>query len=152
MMTLRSHMIIAALVASAPLLHADNGTIRINEDPQLTNIVYANKNTPIKNMDEAVSVNGYRVQIYSSNNAKKAKEEAFELQKTLQKMYPEMLTHVSYAAPFWKVRIGDFASYFSALTFSRRLQEEMPRYATEIFVIKDDNTNPIRFSEVKEPE
>ena len=88
--------------------------------------------------DDAILAGGFRVQLYSSNNAYKAKKDAMSLEKELNNLYPDQHIYVSYAAPFWKVRIGDFTSYFDALTFSQRLKAAFPQYSNEIYIIKED--------------
>ena len=52
-------------------------------------------------------VNGFRVQVYSSNTQQRAKNESISLQQELEKR----LSHPVYVIsepPFWKVRIGNF--------------------------------------------
>ncbi len=85
---------------------------------------------------ENVEVAGYRVQIYSSNRQQEAKMEAMRLEK-------EMLTkldvpvYVNYAPPFWKVRIGDFATYEEAQEFKNSFIREFPELMGDTYVVRD---------------
>ena len=56
---------------------------------------------------ELVEVDGYRVQIYSSNQQQTAKTEALDLETRLKERVNHTI-YVQYLPPFWKVRIGDF--------------------------------------------
>ena len=56
---------------------------------------------------ELVQIQGYRVQVYSSNRQRTAKDEAFALEKRLQEAQLQASVYVLYTPPFWKVRLGE---------------------------------------------
>ena len=62
---------------------------------------------------ELVEIDGYRVQVYSSNQQQTAKAEALELETRLKDKITQTI-YVQYLPPFWKVRLGDFRSYDEA--------------------------------------
>ncbi|NCC98536.1 MAG: SPOR domain-containing protein [Bacteroidia bacterium] len=140
-----SIIITLTLTFTINVLAADGGLIIINQDNRLNELVH--QNTGISQIPEnnAISVSGYRVQLYSGNNPQSSKQEAFKLEKELTEFYPEMRSYVTYNAPFWKVRIGDFTSYYEALLFSRRLKVDFTRFENEIYVMKEDAVKPIYF-------
>ncbi len=123
------------------------GTLVVNQDPRMDKLLQAGP----RSAGDSISVEmpGYRVQIYSNNNPKKAKSEAFALQKLFKNNYPQMTVYVTYAAPFWKVRIGDFTNHFEALVFARKLEAANPKMVGEIFVMQEDAVKPlyIKFSD-----
>jgi hypothetical protein len=100
--------------------------------------------------NNAVTAVGYRVQVYSNNNARKAKSEAFELEEKLKEIFPDVKCYVSYSAPFWKVRLGDFSNYAEAVVFSKKVKKALPKLANEIIVTKENNTKPLYLDEKTE--
>ena len=54
---------------------------------------------------EMVEIDGYRVQIYSSNQQQTAKSEALELEARIKEKV-DLTVYVQYLPPFWKVRLG----------------------------------------------
>ena len=78
---------------------------------------------------------GYRIQIYSSNRGQEARERAFKIEKEILDNHPNMDVYVTYTAPFWKVRIGNCATYEDAQNVRRFMIDEFPAYATEINIV-----------------
>ena len=83
-----------------------------------------------------VEVAGFRVQIYSSNNQQTAKVEAIKLEKDMQDKL-DVPIYVTYAPPFWKVRIGDFATYEDAQEFKNGFVHEFPELMGDTYVVRD---------------
>jgi hypothetical protein len=106
------------------------------EDDRMHSILYRAKNTSNAEV-EFVSVGGFRVQVYAGNHPQKAREDAMQIDKTIKEQFPEYRAYVSFQAPFWRVRIGDFASYYEALLLSRELTKIFPDFGNEIYVVKD---------------
>ena len=86
-----------------------------------------------------VDVAGYRVQIYSSNHQQMAKLEAMRLEKEMQEKL-DIPVYVTYTPPFWKVRIGDFASYEEAQEFKNGFIREFPELLGDTYVVRDQVT------------
>ena len=85
-------------VASA--MAQENGVVVLHHDSIMQTLLVKNEVTEKNN---AITAVGYRVQVYSNNNARKAKTEAFELETKLVELFPDVKCYVSYSAPFWKV-------------------------------------------------
>ena len=64
-------------------------------------------------------------------------------------MFPEVKSYVTYSAPFWKVRLGDFSNYAEAVIFSKKVKSALPKLANEIIVIKENSTKPLYLNENK---
>lgn len=144
---MRKNSIIITLILTFTInvLAADEGLVIINQDNSLDQLVHQNTGISQLTANNAISVSGYRVQLFSGNNPQTAKQDALKLEKELTEFYPEIKSYVTYNAPFWKVRIGDFTSYYEALLFSRRLKVDFPRFENEIYVMKEDAVKPIYF-------
>ncbi len=88
---------------------------------------------------QLVEVAGYRVQIYSSNHQQLAKQEALRLEKDMQSKI-DLPIYVSYAPPFWKVRVGDFATYVEAQDFKNEFVRQFPELMGDTYVVRDQVT------------
>lgn len=79
----------------------------------------------------------YRVQVFSSNVQRTAKAEAFNLERQLREKYPSEAVHVTYPAPFWKVRIGEFRTREAAQRFRAEVAKDFPGIRNEIYVVPE---------------
>ncbi len=70
--------------------------------------------------------NGYRVQLLFSS-AKNAKQQAYSLAKQVAAKFPQYRTYVSYNAPQWRLRLGDFTSRNDANKVMRRIRKAFPK-------------------------
>lgn len=85
---------------------------------------------------ELVEVDGYRVQIYSSNEQQSAKGEALELETRLKDKINQTL-YVQYLTPFWKVRIGDFRTYDEAKEYKKLFVQQFPDLMGDTYIVRD---------------
>lgn len=85
---------------------------------------------------ELVEIDGFRVQVYSSNQQQTAKMEALELEAKLK----EKVTHtiyVQYLPPFWKVRLGDFRTYEEARDYKKLFVQLFPKMMGDTYIVRD---------------
>jgi len=85
----------------------------------------------------ARAVGGYRIQLFSGNNARTAKNEATRRAAAVDAQFPEYATYVNYDAPYWRLKVGDFRNYEEASAALSRLKAAMPSYAREMRVVRD---------------
>jgi len=85
---------------------------------------------------EWVEIDGYRVQIYSSNQQQYAKSEALDLEAKLQDRVSHTI-YVQYISPFWKVRIGDFRSYEDAKEYKKIFVQQYPNMVGDTYIVRD---------------
>ena len=85
---------------------------------------------------EMVEVDGYRVQIYSSNQQQTAKSEALELETKLNQTIGQTV-YVQYLPPFWKVRIGDFRTYEEAREYKKIVVAQYPELMGDTYIVRD---------------
>ncbi|MBQ1752687.1 MAG: SPOR domain-containing protein [Paludibacteraceae bacterium] len=135
----------ALFLTTAITIAQDRGTITINQSEQLDSLVYRNTASQPQSQ-QGVTTQGFRVQIYSSNRNQSAKTGAFKIEKEFTESFPDTHAYITYTAPFWKVRVGDFSTYYEALVFSNKVKDTFPERATEVFVVKEDNIKPIYFN------
>ncbi len=85
---------------------------------------------------ELVEMDGYRVQIYSSNQQQMAKSEALDLEQKLRDAVNQTI-YVQYLPPFWKVRIGDFRTYEEAKEYKKEFVTQFPALMGDTYIVRD---------------
>lgn len=80
---------------------------------------------------------GYRVQVFSDNNSRTAKNEAKSKQRTIAQRFPQYQTYVMYTSPYWRLKVGDFRSQHEANSAAAELRRAFPAYSKEIRVVRD---------------
>lgn len=85
---------------------------------------------------EWVEIDGYRVQIYSSNQQQAAKSEALELEAKIKDKIDQTV-YVLYMPPFWKVRLGDFRTYEEAREYKKIIVEQFPEVMGDTYIVRD---------------
>lgn len=83
------------------------------------------------------SVGGFRILVFSGNNPRTAKTEASNRSQAVASQFPEYATYVSYDAPYWRLKVGDFRSYDDASAALSRLRAAMPSCAREMRVVRE---------------
>ncbi len=80
---------------------------------------------------------GYRVQVFSDNNARTAKAEANSKQRIISSRFPQYQTYVMYTSPYWRLKVGDFRTQQEATAAADELRKAFPSYSKEIRVVRD---------------
>lgn len=80
---------------------------------------------------------GYRVQVFSDNNSRTAKNEARSKARNISARFPEHRTYVIYNSPYWRLKVGDFRSQTEANEFAEEIRKAFPSYAKEVRVVRD---------------
>lgn len=85
---------------------------------------------------QMVDMDGYRLQIYSSNRQQQAKMEAEQIKQNLEKEI-ELPIYILSDQPFWKVRIGNFKSISEASAFKEDFVQRFPQLQSSTYVVRD---------------
>ena len=85
---------------------------------------------------ELVEIDGFRVQIYSSNQQQTAKAEALDLETRLKDKIGQTV-YVQYLPPFWKVRLGDFRTYDEAKEYKKLFVSQYPQMMGDTYIVRD---------------
>lgn len=80
---------------------------------------------------------GFRVQVFSDNNARTAKNEARSKQRVISSRFPQYQTYVMYTSPYWRLKVGDFRTQQEANSAADELRKAFPGYSKEIRVVRD---------------
>lgn len=85
---------------------------------------------------ELIEIDGYRVQIYSSNRQQTAKAEALELEAQMKDKIG-LPVYVQYQSPFWKVRVGNFRTYDDAKEYKKLFVQQFPQMQGNTYIVRD---------------
>lgn len=85
---------------------------------------------------QLVEVDGYRLQIFSSNRQQQAKLEAEQLKQRLEKEI-EIPIYILSDQPFWKVRVGNFTTIAEASAFKEEFIKQFPTLQSGTYVVRD---------------
>lgn len=80
---------------------------------------------------------GYRIQVFSDSNPRTARNEANAKAGNIASRFPEYRSYVTYDAPYWRLRIGDFRTYEEAIDVVDAIKEAFPAYRRELRVVRD---------------
>ena len=125
---------------------AGKGRVDIHQSDAIRNLVGAHKKGADveQSGDESfLKIQGYRTQVFSGNNQRKSKDEAFRKEKEIKELFPDVPTYVTYNAPFWKLRIGDFRTHEEAYRMQRLLMDAFPAYKKEMYIVKEEVKIPL---------
>lgn len=87
--------------------------------------------------DQPRTNGGFRILVFSGNNPRTAKAEATRRQQLLGEQFPEYTAYVSYDAPYWRLKAGDFRKYEDATAAMARMKAAMPGFASEMRVVRE---------------
>lgn len=90
-----------------------------------------------------LKIQGFRTQVFSGNNQRRSKDEAFEKEKMIKELFPNVPTYVTYTAPFWKLRVGDFRSHEEAYHMQRLLMTAFPSFGKEMYIVREEVKIPL---------
>ena len=80
---------------------------------------------------------GYRIQAYTDNNPRTAKAAAQQRARDIAMKFPQYRSYISYKAPSWRLRIGDFKSQHEAKAALNRIKSVYPKFAREMVIVRD---------------
>lgn len=120
---------------------ANNNTV--NQPEQLAKRLYyceesvQESEQSIQKPQSANHVAGYRIQVFSDNNSRTAKNEARTKARNISSIFPQFRTYVTYNSPYWRLKIGDFRTQQEANAVAEELRQAFPSYSKEIRIVRD---------------
>lgn len=112
----------------------NHATVKIHQDKRIESLLIGKKGSSIVREQ---TTSGYRVQVFSSNQQRTAKSEAFRVEKLIREQFPTVGVYVNYTSPFWKVRVGDFKTQAEATSFRDELISAFPTMRSETYIVKE---------------
>ena len=133
----KTTLILLSLLAAA-LLYAQSPLdslryVTVHQDSSITKLLMDKISGAQR---QEILIDGFRVQVYSSNEQQKGKAEALALEKMLAPLLDQKV-YVVYLSPSWKVRIGDFTTFEEAQNYKNELVTLYPELQATSYVIGD---------------
>lgn len=107
----------------------------VHQDDRIEQLFSSKKNT--KGFQGQPNFSGYRVQVFSSNAQRTAKNEAFKVEKQIRELFPDEEVYVNYTSPFWKVRVGDFDTMEKAQAFRAEIITAFPQIKSDTYIVRE---------------
>ena len=114
----------AAAPAKAPATKRANRGIAVSKSGSVTGMTIVGQ------------YSGYRVQVLFTS-AKNGRAIAQQRAKKIALKYPQYRAYMSYVAPRWRLRFGDFKTYEEAKNLARLIKRSFPAMRSDVVVVTD---------------
>ncbi len=71
---------------------------------------------------KTIKTAGYRIQLYSGNNSRAAKDEAYRMAAIAKELFPDTEVYTVFQSPRWLCQFGDFKTIEEADAMMRELE------------------------------
>ncbi|MEG1586824.1 MAG: SPOR domain-containing protein [Bacteroidales bacterium] len=127
--------------------NAGAGNVRIFQSPRLDSLMSnqlrsAGTHLELTGNEAFITTRGYRIQIFSGNNQRESKNEAYSKETQIKSIFPMMETYVTFQSPFWKLRVGNFRTSEEAHAKLRELKQAFPKWK-EMFIVRENVKFPL---------
>lgn len=133
--------LLSALASPDSLTHA---TVKVYQSNFISDLVLKNESQTQEPHDITTSslapakvVSGFRVQVFSSNMSKTAKNEAFAMQDAVLEAMPDTPVYVLFSSPFWRVRVGNCKTRAEAQTLRQEITNALPQIKQDVYIVRD---------------
>lgn len=132
-------MMLCIVVVSIHAQQAHNN-VEIIQDPSIDTILskHVEINEALLEGEDNYAIDGFRVQIFEESG-NKSSTHAREAMAEFSEKYPDIPVYLTWQAPNFKVRVGDFSSRMQAEGFLKKIQRDYPI----AWVIRDKIKYPI---------
>ena len=131
-------MLLVCVTGASAQMSVDGSAQTIFDDLQTSK---PGKGEVIVNQPEALR-KMVGVRLYG-DNVEKTDSTAFQKEKKIKELFPDVPTYVSYTAPFWKLRVGDFRSHEEAYHMQRLLMTAFPSFGKEMYIVREEVKIPL---------
>lgn len=131
---------IICLVAANGLAGQDEGQVMIVQDPAIDTLLqkHIEMNEKLLLNTDNFAIDGFRIQIFEESG-NKSSTRAREVMAEFSTKYPDVPVYLSWQAPNFKVRVGDFGSRMEAEGFLNKIKRSYPI----AWVIRDKIKYPV---------
>jgi septal ring-binding cell division protein DamX len=90
-----------------------------------------------------VKMRGYKIQVFSGNDQRKSRDEAYSKQRLINEKFDDIETVVYFQSPRWILRAGNFRSREEANRAMNELRGQFPNFGKEMYIIPDTVKIPL---------
>lgn len=113
--------------------------VTFTQDPRIMQLVNRKYSTSVTIAHKSkVFLRGCRVQVFSSNDPKQGKVQAQQMAARMRTAFPEVNVYLTYMAPFWKVRMGNFIDRETANQLANSIRRAYPSLRGDIYIVPDN--------------
>lgn len=119
------------------------GNVMIYEDEAIVGILAKPNPTdlPVYTSDDGVTqyvmMSGYKIQVFSGNDQRRSKDEAYNKQRLINDRFEELETVVYFRSPRWILRAGNFRTREEADVMMKQVAEQFPDFGKEMYIVSD---------------
>jgi len=81
-------------------------------------------------------VKGYKIQVFSGNEQRRSKSEAYAKKEQIQSSYPDQEVNVTFKSPVWRVRVGNYRTYEEAFETMKEMKQAFPAFGKEMQIVE----------------
>lgn len=128
--------------ARLPLFEELEPEVEVHQSESVNQLLLS-RTMGVERKYEAVQ-NGFRIQVYSSNNQRVAARESSEIAEKVRNLSLGLDIYRTYNAPFWRVRVGNFRSQDEANEVLDELKDVLQKQLPElletgsIYIVHDE--------------
>lgn len=125
------------------------GRVFVYEDESISHVLGRPMGPPrtvYTNADGTIQyykMRGYKIQAFSGNDQRTSKNEATRKQSQINNAFPELETVVLFESPFWRLRVGNFATHEEAQEVMEELRRTFPSFGKEMYIVVDEVKIPV---------
>ena len=120
------------------------GVIQITSDSKITDLIGLVSPTTSVSDSDYVTTNGYRIQVFMSNNSKTAVKEIADKQNLIKETFSDIAVYKEYNAPNWKLLVGDFTTKEEADIFRQKIKKAIPELGKEMYIVPGKVNIPVQ--------
>lgn len=120
-------MIMMCVFTFSLMAQQDGSNIVIIQDPSIDTILemHVEMNEALLSNEDNYAIDGYRIQIFEESG-NRSSSHAREAMTEFSEKYPDIPVYITWQAPNYKVRIGDFATRMQAEGFLKKIKRDYP--------------------------
>ncbi len=122
---------IFVFIGLSSFAQTDSNNVVVHKDPRIELLM--KKQIEINEITTRNSrrfVEGYRIQVISTNNRKKA----MDAKTKIYQRFPELKAYLLYQSPFFRLKVGNFMQREDAENY---LQDILQLFPTGVYVVRD---------------
>ena len=125
----------ATIIDDLETLVPGEGIIQISGDSKIKDLIGALSPETSLREGNTIKTNGFRIQVFTSNDSKTATSELNNKWTLIRNVFPELAVYKSYIAPNWKLIAGNFLTREEAEVFRQKMLKEIPQLGKEMYII-----------------
>jgi hypothetical protein len=120
-------LLILGVLTCSLSAQVDKSNIVIIQDPSIDTILekHVEINEALLSNEDNYAIDGYRIQIFEESGVRSSTM-AREAMDEFSEKYPDIPIYLTWQAPNYKVRIGDFGTRMEAEGFLKKIKKDYP--------------------------